>query len=177
MLQILHQTFPLADGGLLDFNPLSCLWVLLTFLGVLAILYKSAWKNVLAGLKAREDRIRGDIAHAEEARAKAEATLREYAAQLSQAEEKVRDILNKATADAHKIAENINASAQAEAEARKEKATAEIEQAKQEALREIYNQTAELATSIASRIIKRNLNPADQQNLVNEALDQLQKVG
>jgi F-type H+-transporting ATPase subunit b len=168
---------PILADGLMTIDWASDLWILIVFSVMAIILYKTAWKNVLAGLKAREDRIRGDIARAEEAQAKGEATLREYAAQLAQAEDKVRDILNKATAEAHKIAENINAAAQAEAEARKEKATAEIEQAKHEALRQIYDQTAELATSIASRIIKRNLNPADQQNLVNEALDQLQKVG
>src|SRR5277367_5306462 len=144
------STLLLAEQGLLDINIMQDLWVLLIFVLLVYILYKSAWKNVLAGLKAREDRIRGDIAHAEEARAKGEATLREYAAQLAQAEEKVRDIINKATADAHKIGETINASAQADAEARKEKATAEIELAKREALRQIYEQTAELATSIAS---------------------------
>ena len=155
----------------------SDLWILFIFLLLVIILYKSAWKNVLAGLKAREDRIRSDLHNAEQAHLKAEATLREYNAQLAQAQDKVREILNKAAADAHKIAENINATAQAEGEARKEKAMAEIEMAKKEALREIYEQSAEMAVQIASRIIRRNLNVADQQNLVNEALNQLQKVG
>src|SRR5439155_24222290 len=61
----------------------SALWVLIIFVVMLAILYPTAWKNVLAGLKKREERIRKDIADAEEARAKAEATLRQYNEQLA----------------------------------------------------------------------------------------------
>ena len=172
--------FLLADTqqpGLVSPDWASDLWIFFIFIMMVIILYKSAWKNVLAGLKAREDRIRSDLDNAEQARLKAEAALREYAAQLAAAEDKVRDILNKATADAHKVAENINASAQAEAEARKEKAMAEIEMSKRQALREIYEQSAETAVQIASLIIRRNLTVQDQQHLVNEALQQLQKVG
>jgi len=77
------------------------------FLVLLAVLYPTAWKNVLAGLKAREERIRKDIAEAEAARAKAEATLREYGAQLAAAEGKVRQMLSAATKDGERIATEI----------------------------------------------------------------------
>src|SRR6267378_1094941 len=83
---------------------MSALWVVIIFLVLLAVLYPTAWKNVLAGLKAREERIRKDIAEAEEARAKAEATLKEYGAQLAAAEGRVRDMLNTATKDGERIA-------------------------------------------------------------------------
>src|SRR5438105_9335949 len=88
------------------------IWTLVVFLIMLAILYPTAWKNVLAGLKKREDRIRKDIADAEAARGKAEATLREYNQQLATAEAKVRDIIAKAGADAEKLATNIRLQAQ-----------------------------------------------------------------
>jgi len=167
----------LADEGLVSIDLGSDIWVLIIFTLMVVILYKTAWKNVLAGLKAREERIRSDIAHAEQARAAAEASQKEYANQLADAEEKVRQIINKAAADAHKIADNINAAAQAEAEARKEKALADIEQARKDAMRQVYLEAGEIATEIASRILRRNINAADQQNLISEALDQLQKVG
>src|SRR6266536_3763602 len=66
---------------------LSALWVIIIFGIMLAILYPTAWKNVIAGLKAREQRIRNDISEAEADRGKAEATLREYSAQLATAEQ------------------------------------------------------------------------------------------
>jgi F-type H+-transporting ATPase subunit b len=129
------------------------------------------------GLKAREDRIRNDIADAEAARVKAEDTLRQYDSRLADAEQKVRDILEKAAIDAEKIGTSIRMKAQEESEEAKERATKEIEAAKQTALTEIYEQTANLATSVAEKIIRRNLNPDDQRDLVNQSLQQLKGVG
>src|SRR4051812_40687476 len=39
-------------------DQLQALWVLIIFIVLLAILYPTAWKNILAGLKKREERIR-----------------------------------------------------------------------------------------------------------------------
>ena len=167
----------LADGELLEFNVASCVWVLAIFLLVAIILYRTAWKNVLIGLKAREERIRKDIADAEAARMKAEETLRQYDSRLAEAELKVRDIIDKAALDAERIGTSIRMKAQEEAEEAKERATKEIEAAKQTALTEIYEQTANLATAVAEKIIRRNLNPDDQRDLVNQSLQQLQHVG
>jgi F-type H+-transporting ATPase subunit b len=171
------SAFLLADGQVLEFNPASAIWVLSIFLVVAIILYRTAWKNVLVGLKAREERIRRDIADAESARLKAEDTLRQYDSRLADAEQKVRDILDRAAADAEKIGTSIRMKAQEEAEEAKERATKEIESAKQIALTEIYEQTANLATSVAEKIIRRNLNPDDQRDLVNQSLQQLKNVG
>jgi F-type H+-transporting ATPase subunit b len=130
----------------------------------------------MAGLKAREQKIRGDIAEAEAARAKSEATLREYNAQLASAEGRVRDLINGATADAQRIAAQIRAQGEQEAQEAKERATREIEAAKKQALDEIYQQTAVLATSVAEKILRRNLNPDDQRDLVARSLDQVQNI-
>jgi ATP synthase F0 subunit b len=133
--------------------------------------------NVLAGLKAREQRIRKDIADAEAARAKADATLREYNTQLAGAEAKMRDMLAKAASDAEKLATGIRMQAQQEAEEAKERATRDIEAAKNQALTEIYQQAADLSTAIDEKILRRNLNPDDQPDLVNQSLEQLTSDG
>jgi F-type H+-transporting ATPase subunit b len=172
---MLTQTF-LAESGLLDFDPASALWVLIIFLGVVIILYKGAWKNVLAGLKAREDRIRTAIADADAARSKGEAALKEFNAQLAAAEGQAREILSKATLEAEKLAVGIRTRAQQEAEEMKEKALKDIESSKRAALTEIYEQTASLATSVAEKILRRNLNADDQRDLVRQSLDELQAV-
>jgi F-type H+-transporting ATPase subunit b len=155
---------------------LEAVWVVVIFVIMLLILYPTAWKNVLAGLKAREERIRKDIADAEAARLKADDTLRQYNARLAEAEEKVRNILNQAATDAEKIATGMRMKAQQEAEVVKEQATKEIEAAKQTALTEIYVQTANLATSIAEKIIRRTLSPDDQRDLVNQGIEEFQNA-
>jgi F-type H+-transporting ATPase subunit b len=154
----------------------SALWVIAIFLIVLAILYPTAWKNVMAGLRAREQKIRSDIADAEAARGKAEATLREYNAQLATAEQRVRDMITAATADGERMATQIRARGEQEAQEIKERATTEIEAAKKQAIVEIYDQAAALATGVAEKILRRNLNPEDQRDLVSRSLDQVQNI-
>jgi F-type H+-transporting ATPase subunit b len=155
---------------------MSEVWVLIIFGIVLAILYKTAWKQILAGLKAREDRIRGDIAAAEATRAKAEATLKEYNNQLATAEQRVRDMITAATADAERMAAQIRTRGEQEANDVKDRATKEIEAAKKQALTEIYDQTATLATSVAEKILRRSLNADDQRDLVTRSLEQVSNI-
>jgi F-type H+-transporting ATPase subunit b len=154
----------------------SAVWTLIIFLILLAILYKGAWKNVLAGLKGREDRIRNDISQAESARAKAEAALNDYNAKLADAEARAREILDKATIDAQALADRIKTEADTAARDRAERAARDIEEARNQALRGIYEQAADLSTSIAEKILRRNLNADDQQDLVRESLEQVQSV-
>ena len=102
-----HTTVEKAGSGeherpLLDFQPAEAVWIIIIFSVLLVILYKTAWKNVLAGLKAREDRIRKDIADAEMSRLKAETALKDYHTQLATAEQKVRDLLQSATVEAER---------------------------------------------------------------------------
>jgi len=141
------------------------------------VLYPAAWKNVLAGLKAREERIRRDIADAEAARTRAEATLKEYNTQLAAAETRVRDMLAKATAEGETIAAGIRTRAQQEAEDTKQRATRDIEAARDQAVAELHQQAAVLATTVAEKILRRNLNPEDQRDLVDRSLAEISSVG
>lgn len=156
---------------------MSALWVIIIFLVLLAILYPTAWKNVLAGLRAREERIRKDIADAEAARSRAEATLRDYNTKLTQAQAEVQAMLAQATQQAERIAANIRAQAQTESEETKAKALRDIDAARREAVADVHTQAADLATAVAAKILRRNLNPDDQRDLVNQSLEQLQAVG
>lgn len=155
---------------------LHALWVVIIFVVLLIILYPTAWKNVLAGLKAREARIRNDIAEAEAIRLKAEATLKEYNAQLASAEARMRELIAQGTAQGEKLAADIHAKAEKEAEQTKQRALQDIDAARKQAIHEIYRHAADLSTSIASKILRRSINPDDQRDLVQRSLDELQNV-
>ena len=150
---------------------------LIVFALLLAVLGKYAWGPIASGLKAREDKIRGDIANAEAARKRAEETLARYNQQLAIAEAQVREILAKAQQDAERMATNMKMQAQQEAEEAKQRATRDIEQARKNAVTDIYAQAADLSTTIAEKILRRNLNADDQRALVESSLQQLQSVG
>lgn len=165
-----------AEPGLLDFDPQSAIWVLVIFLLLVYILYRSAWKNVLVGLKSREERIRRDIAQAEQARLKAEETLKGYNAKLADAEARGAEIIARATADAQALAERLKADADKAAKERVERAAREIEESREQAVRDLYAQAADLSTRIAEKILRRNLNADDQRDLVSQSLEQVTTV-
>jgi len=161
-------------GDIMGVDRNQAIWTIAIFLVLLGVLYPTAWKQVLAGLKAREERIRRDIADAEAARLKAEETLKQYAARLETAEQQVRDMLSKATFEGEKIAAQIRSNSQKESEELKQRALRDIEAARKQAVREVYEQGAGLATSVAEKILRRQLNPDDARDLVNQSLQQLQ---
>ena len=86
-------------------------------------------------------------------------------------------LLSSAAVEAEKIAAGIKMHAQQEAEEIKEKALREIDAARTSAIGEIYQQAATLATNVAEKILRRNLNPDDQRDLVNQSIEQFSKVG
>jgi F-type H+-transporting ATPase subunit b len=165
------QLIPAPPAGLI-----TSLTTLIVFLVLVAVLGKFAWAPIVDGLKKREDKIRKEIADAEQARAKAEATLKQYNQQLAEAENRVRELLNKATSDGERLATQIRMKAQQEAEEIKERSAKDLEAAAAAAKREIHEYTVDLSTNIAEKILKRNLNPDDQRELVRNSLEQLSSV-
>lgn len=155
----------------------TSLITLLIFAALVAVLGKYAWGPIVAGLKAREDKIRSDIDAAERARAQADAARRQFEDQLATAETRVRELINQAQADGQQVASRLRAQAQEEAEEIKGRALREIEQSQREALEQIRSEAATLATAVAEKILRREVNQEDQRRLIEESLDEFQTVG
>ena len=149
------------------------LWSLVSFLIILALLGKFAWKPLSQGLYARESRIRQDIAAAEAARVKAEAMLAEYEGRLEAVQGEVREILAEARRDADVARQNIIADAQRESAATQKRAVEEINRAKQQALKELSDTVATQIALATEHILGRAVNDQDQDRLIEEALSQL----
>lgn len=154
--------------GLLNPEPGLVIWSGLTFLVVLALLTKFAWKPILGMLKAREDEISSSIAKAKEAqqefarieaqKAKMEAESRaERDAMLKEAKEKVQQMLD----EAHKRS-------QEEGDRLIEQARAQIEREKAGAIDDLKRQVAALSVQIAGKLIESNLKDGDRQEQLIE---------
>ena len=150
---------------------------LVIFLALVAVLGKLAWGPIVKGLEGREQKIRDDIEAAEKARAQAQAAQREYADQMSGAEQRVRDLMAQAQADGQQLATRIKMQAQEEAEEIKERAMRDIEQSRREAVEQVRTEAATLATAVAEKILRREVNKDDQQRLIDESLSEFQAVG
>lgn len=145
------------------------------FILLLVILKKMAWGPILQGLVDREAKIKNDLESAENSAKQATATLEQYRKQLTEAHAEARKIIEQGRADAEKLAANLQKQAEADINGLRTRAQAEIASAKEQAVAELYEQAATLATSVAGKILQRELNPADQQRLVEESLATLQK--
>lgn len=156
---------------------MTAIVTLIVFVILIVVLTKVAFGPISAGLAARERKIRQDIADAEAARVKAEATLRDYNTQLAKAQDEVKAMLDKASADAQVIGARLKAQAQQDAEEAKERATRDIDASRKAAVTEIHEYAANIGTSIAEKILKREINASDQRDLVQQSLAQLEAVG
>ena len=156
---------------------LEMIWAVVLFSIFAGILGFVVWPKILGAIQAREQKLEGDLTGAETARKEAEAALAEYKTKIAEAQKEAQKVIEEAKKSAEQVANKAIADSQAKIAADNERALAEIEAAKQAALSEVYAQTAELSTQIAGRILKREINAADQQQLVSESLAELTKSG
>ena len=158
---------------LLSFDIGSAVCNIAIFLGVFAILSKFVWPPILSGLKAREDKINGDLENAERINAEARSLLSDYQTKLDEAASQVQGMLAEARRDAETNGQRIVADAKAEAERTRDRAIADIETAKKVALADLAGQTSDMAMQVAKSVVGRELRPEDHADLIRQSLDRL----
>ena len=151
-------------------DPDLAIWTLIVFVAMLAILSQVAWGPIMDGLKAREDGIVSKLEAAEKANEEAKALVAEHQAQLAGAADQVRELLEEARRDADTTMAQAKADAKAEFDAERQRATRDIEQASDAAVRQLAEKTAGLAIDLAGRVVKHELTPQRQDEIVREAL-------
>ncbi len=158
-------------------DPDLAIWTLVVFLVMLALLSQTAWKPIMEALKAREDNITGSIAAAQRTHEEAKALLAEHQAKIAGAADQVREMLAEAHRDAEATIAKAKADAKAEFDVERERATRDIEQAKDAAVRALAERTAGLAIDLAGRVVKQEITPARQSEIVREALGRFSSNG
>lgn len=143
---------------------------LIIFVVVLAVLGKLVWPKILGGLDQRAEKIRGEIFAAEESRKKAAEAAKQHAKELAEAKASALAMIDAAKAEQARVAADLRAKSEAELAQFRESALASIEAAKRAAISELYTQMTDIATNCASKILRRELNPSDQANLVQEMM-------
>ncbi|MBO9701578.1 MAG: F0F1 ATP synthase subunit B [Sporocytophaga sp.] len=146
-------------------------WQTVTFLILLFILGKFAWKPILGALKEREADIEEALSAAENAK---EEMKRLHAANeklLQDARIEREKILKEASAVANSIITEAKDKATAESNRIVENARIAINNEKLSALTEVKNQAATLAIDIAEKLLRKELSDSKaQKELVSEYL-------
>jgi F-type H+-transporting ATPase subunit b len=146
-------------------------WMTLTFLTVLFLLAKFAWKPILNGLKEREASIADALNEAKKAREEI-AAMNARNADLEREAREEREVLLKEARDIRdKEIAQAKERAKAEADALLARARADIHNEKKAAIVEMKNQLAELSIQVAEVILKEKLGDrAAQQSLVDKVM-------
>ncbi|KRM56532.1 F0F1 ATP synthase subunit B [Lacticaseibacillus sharpeae] len=156
----------ISAAGALELGDM--LFGLITFIVLLLVVGKFAWKPVVAMMAARQDKITSDLDYADNSRDEAEKLLAQRKSELQSTQTDAVNIINTAKANGEAQSKKIVADAHAEATDLKSKAEADIAQAKQDALNGARDQVADLSVAIASKIIGKELSTSDQQALIDD---------
>jgi F-type H+-transporting ATPase subunit b len=148
------------------------LFQLFMFIILMVLLKIFAWGPLMGIMKQREEHVAGEISAAEQSRVEAKKLLEEQRSLLKEARSEAQVLIENARKQGDIQREEIIAVARTEADRMKESAGLEIEQQKEKAVAAIREQVASLSVLIASKVIEKELNAADQDKLINEYIQE-----
>jgi F-type H+-transporting ATPase subunit b len=157
----------------LESQPSLAIWTVVVFIGLLLVLGRFAWKPLLAALHQREEHLEHVLLDTERARNEAEALLAEHRRLMAEAQDKVRAMIDQARHEAQAAADEVTRKAQEETEAARHRAERDIATARDQALVELWSKTAELAVSVAGKVLARDLGPDEHRRLIDTAVGEL----
>jgi F-type H+-transporting ATPase subunit b len=155
-------------------DPGLFIWTIVTFLGLLWALKKLAWSPLLEALETRQNAIRQSLDDAQQAKTDLERLHVESAQILQRARVEAESIITQSRADGERLREEIRAKARGEADHIVKNAERQIQLETSRALEQIRREAVDLSVMIASKIIQRNLSKADNEQLIDQALKQVE---
>ena len=150
------------------------LWRVMNFAVLLIVLIKVLSKPIANGLRARQQSIKEQFADLEERKAEADKAYQTYEEKLASIDQEVSDIVQNAIAQGESEKERIITEANRAAEDIKRQAEMAIQHELAEAKLKLREEVANQAVVMAEELIRKNLQEADQQKLIE---DYLAKVG
>jgi F-type H+-transporting ATPase subunit b len=161
------------DTPLVQPDPGLFIWTILTFLVLLGLLAKFAWRPLLQALEARQELIRKSLADAQQARGELERLNQQSAQILRESRVQAEAIIAQSRGDAERLREEMRQKAKGEAETIVRNAERQIQLETGRALQQIRREAADLSVMIASKLIQRNLSKEDNEKLIDDALAQV----
>jgi F-type H+-transporting ATPase subunit b len=164
----------LSEGGsIVDVNPGLIIWTLITFIILLLILKKFAWKPILSALAEREDAIKESLEKAEKAKEEAQKVLKQNEAVIAKAEEESKKIIEQSRIYAEKLKEQIIKESKEQARKIVEDAGGEIERKKEAAFDELKDQVAGIVVRAAEKILNEKLDEDMHKKIVNRYINEI----
>lgn len=159
--------------SLVTVNPVTLIAQICNLFIQLFLAKKFFLDKVKAILDQRREAADKEITDAQAARAEAEEIKKTYEQNMREARAKADDLLLNAQRTANSRSEEIIGQAQQAAAQIKQKAAADIEMEKKKALNDAKNEISGLALAIAGKVVARELNAADQEQMIDRFINEL----
>lgn len=153
----------------------SFLVQLLAFLVLVFIVIKFAYKPVNKYLTERQNFMANELKSAKEMEQNASLNLEKSKQELNKVRSEANEIIEKAKLDAVKTKEGIIASANEEIALKHKQLKEEITLEKKQAQEEIRDDIIDVALLASSEVLKRSVNDADHEKMVNDFINELGK--
>ncbi|MCM1381259.1 MAG: F0F1 ATP synthase subunit B, partial [Muribaculaceae bacterium] len=129
--------------------------------------------KVNAVLDSRKNEVANTYKEADSALANAKQLESEYTEKLSAAKEESAEIVKNATKKAQSRSDEIIADAKTEAKGIVDKANADIEKEKKRAVNQIKDEISDMALSIASRVVSKEIDGKTHEKLIESFIDEI----
>ena len=173
--EVLSAAKEQAMSPLVELDPGLFAWTILTFLLLLAVLAKFAWKPLLKILKDREDFIKSSLEDAEKAQAELARLNAEGEEIINKARSEAQTILAEGKSAASKLKDETLNAAKDQAKSILTEAEKQIRVEKDKAIEEIKSEVVDISLSVAAKLIKKNISREDNQALIDESLENVTK--
>ena len=162
------------DNPLVQPDPGLFIWTILTFVVLLVLLGKFAWKPLLAALDRRHEMIKDSLDDARKAQQELERLQQESKQIISGARVEAQSILANTRSEAEKLKGEMRQKAKEEADSIVRNAEKRIQVETEKAISEIRGEVVELSLLVASKLMENNLSKEDNQSLIEESLKQIE---
>jgi F-type H+-transporting ATPase subunit b len=144
----------------------DALWTVISFVLLLAVLVKFAWKPILNGLKERQEHIEQEIKAAENTKKQAETLLDDY-------KQRGTRIIEDSTAAAQQSQRELIEETRRETQLIRQRAQDDVRHAMMAASQKLWNEAADMMLMLGKDVLGRTITAEDNEHLVREAIEKI----
>jgi F-type H+-transporting ATPase subunit b len=151
-------------------------WTTITFVLLVFLLRRVAWKPLLGAIEERERSVREALEQSKREREEAAALLAQHHELLREARRERAEAAAAGQKDAERLKAEIPEEAKRQRESIVKQTTSQVEATLRQARGELREVAADLAIRAASKLLARNLDDAAQRKLVEDYLSDLDRL-
>ena len=164
------------ESGIVPTDYSLQIWTLVTFVVLLVLLAKFAFKPIAEALDRRGQTIKAQLDEAQKSRVEAKKLMDDYQKQIAEARMEAGKVIEEARQLGEKVRKDVVDKANSEASAIVSRSQEEIIRQKEKGIQEMKDTIAGLSVQIAGRILEKEVNAATHKQLIDGLITDLAKV-